>query len=182
MEAGEEGYLYHWMNMKKTEDVFENDYMPARWEHEVGGRRIFGNSFSRNKMFSFGEERCVRLTVDKRILASTNKIIPLDAELVHTQTHFPQMKPPRDRLKFGRYGSEFAEEFVIGDIRNIARCIVKVDVRRYYSGSFYSFVQHTVKQFCHTHDIDYELSPEVQKYLRDTEERWAEDDLEDEAA
>jgi hypothetical protein len=178
VETGEEGYLYHWMDMDKGAFVFEHDEMPGRWTHIIGQREIAGNSFSRNKVMSFGEERCVRLTVDKRALAARHKIIPLDAELVHFRTRSRGKEPAariRDRVMNSSSGSHFAEEFVVGDIVDLSRYIVKVDIRCFHSGLFYSFCQ-DAKQYCHTHDLNYEFSDCAIKFMKDTEARWAEDD------
>lgn len=172
-EGPSDTLLYHWMTMAKTEDVFDNDYMPAKWTHVIGGREILGNSFTRNKMFRFGEAHCVRLTVDKRALQYTNRIIPLDGELVHTRQHFPK-SIRKDRVEWGKSGSQFAEEFVVGDIHDLSRCIVKVDVHGFNSGYFWSFCE-TVKQYCHTHDLDYAFSPDAVAKLKRSEDNWAED-------
>lgn len=173
LEAGEAGYLYHWMTMEKSDDVLENDRMPARWEHKIDGRVVLGNSFTRNKMFSFGEEHCIRLTVDKRILSHTNKIIPLDGEFVWSRQHYPRALR-HDRVAH-TVGNHFGEEFVVGDIVDLSRAVVKIDVRGYNSSLFYSHVQ-LVKQYCMTHDLDYALSPDAAKMIKDTLERWRDDD------
>jgi hypothetical protein len=181
MEAGEAGYLYHWLDMQKGEHIFEFDEMPARFKHMIGGRIVLGNSFSRNKMFRFGYDRFVRLTVDKRMLGAQNKMIPLDAELVHRRIGWGKDGDTQDRHAHARTGAQFAEEFVVGDIRDLHRVITHIDIHGYNSGGFHAYVQF-VKQYCHRHDISYTISAEAQKKLKRIEDTWAEDDELDESA
>lgn len=173
-EAAENGVLFHWMDLDKAEHVVETNTMDARWKHLIDNRAVLGNSFSRNKVFRFGEERCIRLTVDRRVIAQTNKIIPLDGELVHSREHYPRALTV-DRHFHSKTGAQFAEEFVVGPIKNLSRAIIKVEIDAYNSGRFYATAME-VKEYCARNDIECILTAQAQKFIKDTEDRWAEDD------
>jgi arylsulfatase A-like enzyme len=84
----------------------------------------------------------VRLTVNQSLLARNHKIIPLNAELVHSFTQhndflndygmppetLSQYKPeePDDRTKPDV--DRFDEEFVVGDIKQLHRYIISIDI------------------------------------------------------
>jgi hypothetical protein len=174
-ESGEAGFLYHWIDTAKAQNVFETDVMPARWTHTVDRRDIQGNSFSRNPMFKFGEERCFRITVDKRALSAQNRIIPLDAEFVHSRKYYPKALA-NDRKDRGPSGSQFAEEFVVGDIHNLHRIITKLEVRWVYQSGYFYKTCEDAKNYCNRWDIECVLASDVKKYMSDTEARWVEDD------
>jgi hypothetical protein len=168
-EAVGGNYLYHGMGYRKALDVFYADAMPAKYAHKfpIFGKEkdfdyhqnparwsnsVYGNSFTRNKRLAWD---FVQITVDKNILAQTNKIVPLDGQLVNDYKNrlafhksVPNMfksnvpdgwkydnqgnRIPISYRKFdydrGTLGGELSEEFVIGDIKNIHRCIVKIEI------------------------------------------------------
>lgn len=138
--------LYHNMTDEKARAVFSNDSLPANWQSNIPGLgRVNGNSFTRNK--EYGTEYTyggyiVRLVVDQAKLAQTHKIVPVNAELLQRQaatnnsrlsgglepsphTEFPRSamdrnkRDPRERMD---------EEFVIGDINNLHRYVVGIQV------------------------------------------------------
>lgn len=114
---------------------------------------VMGNSFTRNKNLAWDY---VQLTVDRNILAQHNKIVPLDGQLVNDfKNSFAFHKSVDNRFKSnivsarkydpatgqmiptdyrkwdydrGMPGDALSEEFVIGDIKNIHRCIVKIEL------------------------------------------------------
>lgn len=168
-EAVGGNYLYHGMDYGKALDVFYLDAMPAKFAHKfpIFGKEkdfdyyknpkrwennVYGNSFTRNKRLAWDY---VQITVDRNILAQTNKIVPLDGELMNDYKNamaFHKDTPNRfkanvpDGWKIDRQGNrsvtsyrkfdydrgmnrdQLSEEFVIGDIKNIHRCIVKIEV------------------------------------------------------
>ena len=137
LTEGRDQSLYHWMNPIKANSVFASDRMEARWTHRIDGRDVMGNSFTRNSHFDWG--RMIRLTVDQTRLTQTNKIIPLDGEYVfsrthgHTETDWRKARPfYMDRHAFSKLGRKaslvMAEEFVVGDINNLHRCLKQIEI------------------------------------------------------
>lgn len=146
---GRDAPLYHWMSDKKAANVFATNTMLAYWEHDVPGLgTLKGNSFSRNAALRHG---LVRITVDQARLAQTNRMVPLEGEAIHRRKILNIMKrqfgqepvpanEPLDDVQPGRRvrypagypSSEYlAEEFVIGDIKNISRAITKIEIVNY---------------------------------------------------
>ncbi len=136
-----EDNLYHYMSPQKALSVFSSDDMPGKWVHnipELG--EVKGNSFTRNKRFSgSSNNRFIKLTVDKNKLQANNKIIPLDAEKVYTYTRKRQEQPKNaskfsdirisDRSLNKRFRDHaMSEEFVVGDIVNLNRMLIKIEI------------------------------------------------------
>lgn len=143
VNEGRDAPLYHIMGEQKAQYVFTKDVMPARWTHNIPGvGKVSGNSFSRNKFLQQEQNMVVRLTVNQSLLARNHKIIPLNAELVHSFTQhndflndygmppetLSQYKPeePDDRTKPDV--DRFDEEFVVGDIKQLHRYIISIDI------------------------------------------------------
>jgi len=117
--------LYHFMGYEKTESVFVNDYMPAKWKHKVRDEKgnviiLTGNSFTRNKHASFTN---VRLTIDQELLSSNYKIIPIDGQRAFGGPNVPSQRNQK------QYAVSLDEEFVIGDIKNLHRYIKLIEFR-----------------------------------------------------
>lgn len=129
--------LYHLMTIEKALSCFENNEMPAKWKHDIPTKNfqrrekitVYGNSFSRNKNIYFGPDHIIKITVDQFKLNANNKIIPLDGEYVHRFTHDGVLYYDKER--------NFAEEFVVGDIKNFISKITHVHVGKYLIGSLY---------------------------------------------
>lgn len=124
INEGREGPLYHLMEIEKALAVFAQDAMEARWVHKLAGKEVIGNSFTRNKKLVWG--RPVRLTVDQRILAQTNKIIPLDGEYVFRQTHGYSLIRDRIYNAPDSTNAVWSEEFVVGPISALHRIIIAI--------------------------------------------------------
>ncbi len=122
--------LFHYMSYDKSDDVFATDEMLAKWQHDIPGMGVVGgNSFSRNPRFDWGMNVC--LTVDQAKLAATNKIIPLDGHYVFYQKEYKNAQIRDRHIRGGRDGDRsdvLAEEFVIGDIKNLHRVITKIEL------------------------------------------------------
>ncbi len=130
--------LYHWMTRDKAEYCFKHDEMPGRWEHylPVEGDDYSGNSLSRNKrLHLYGD---YRVTLDQAKLAARYKIIPVDGEYVFhgNPKRFPwrdatgvkRFSPPGDHIRSRKnyYDADLAEEFVIGDIKQLHKYLIEV--------------------------------------------------------
>jgi len=139
------GYLYHGMNEAKALAVFSNDSIPANWQSNLPGiGRVDGNSFSRNKLYGIEWLHggyLVRLVLDQARLAQTHKMLPVNAERVHrlSTTNYTRRElgnPEYDitdmpRTANDRHKSDSArmdEEFVVGDINNLHRYVVSIDL------------------------------------------------------
>ncbi len=85
---GREAPLYHWVDKSKLYSILQEDEMKGYWFHIIpeGNRRVYGSSLTRNKRFVY-PDRVGRLTFDQGKLAQTNRIIPLDAEVVFGHTY-----------------------------------------------------------------------------------------------
>jgi hypothetical protein len=112
-EAVTDTYLYHGMDYRKALETLYSDVLEARFPNrfpqntkdtnldinkhpEYFKNTVKGNSFTRNKRLAWAP---VQLTVDRQILAQTNKIIPVDGQrLMHlrnaTALHRGGMKNP----------------------------------------------------------------------------------------
>lgn len=128
--------LYHILWTAKAYDIFTNDHMPARWKHDIPGLgERLGNSFSRNATMKFGRpdfaasSTPIRLVMNQDKLAQSYKIIPLDAEHVmnHTYGSNRQSIGFKDRRFHADDSGQYAEEFVIGDIKALHRFIAKIE-------------------------------------------------------
>lgn len=142
------GYLYHSMQVAKSAAVFSNDSMPANWQSNIPGiGRVNGNSFTRNKEYGTVYHvggYMVRLVIDQARLAQTHKIVPVNAELLHRQATTNNSRlsgglPPNPHTGFPRNAMDrnkrspqerMDEEFVIGDINNLHRYIVEIQLPR----------------------------------------------------
>lgn len=139
------GYLYHGMNERKALAVLSNDSMPANWQSNIPGvGRVNGNSFSRNKLYGtrwLEGGYIVRLVMDQAKLAQTHKMIPVNAERLHQlaitnntrrELGNPEMgitdtqRTTNDRRKSD--AARMDEEFVVGDINNLHRYIVSIEL------------------------------------------------------
>jgi len=136
---GRMGFLYHSMDLLKSHYVFATDIMPAFWTHTIPGLgTLKGNSFSRNRLLRYN---FVTITVDQAKLAYNNRIIPLDGNYVHQNRKKDPNQPvdwiPRlsdrshDSLPYYKKMPKhfLQEEFVVGEIRQLHRKIVQIDIR-----------------------------------------------------
>jgi hypothetical protein len=141
--------LYHWISEKKANDITKEDILYGNFIHTLRGKKIKGNSFSRNKNLKINYST-IRLTVDKDKLKNNYKIIPLDAEIIHrgvdtSDDYKYQRYKDRNPKKTNVFGDQpiqknfdeyrFDEEFVVGDIKNISRYITQID---FFKDEWYS--------------------------------------------
>jgi hypothetical protein len=135
LNEGRDAPLYHAVDFVKARNIFHNDMMPATWAHYVPQLgKLKGNSFTRNKRFVFHN---VVIKFDQAKLASTHKIVPLDANRVYYQGYNDAkaaaghyVTPPEYRRYDRQHNDrdQMMEEFVIGDIKNLHRYIVSINV------------------------------------------------------
>lgn len=158
--------LYHHMYAGKVFDIFKKDMMPAKWEHDIPnlGTRL-GNSFTRNREYR-RNDRPVCLSMDQEKLAAHNKIVPLDGEFVFQHKYGDsRYKTLHDRI-MNADGGQLAEEFVIGDIKNLHRCIAHIEVKNTYSFLTPAEVRElveTVKDYAEKYSIPYTIHAETLK-------------------
>lgn len=169
--------LYHWMDAKKSLSVFEHDKFTQLWTHETKEGTFKGISFSRNSSFTYGEKP-VRLTFDQAKLAARFKIIPLDAERAFAHSmNSTGWYNRKDRKMNSKNSQQYAEEFVIGDIKPLHKFITKIEVTKRASigNSSRSLIQEA-EEYAKKWNIPLELAPEVIK----AKEQWKLDDEDDE--
>lgn len=149
--------LYHLMGYDKALWVLEHDMLEAHWTHDIPnlGKKK-GISFSRNKFFHYGE-KAVKLTIDQQKLSAFKKIIPLDAELVYRHNSGLRQSPDlRDRKMNKKSGQQYAEEFVVGEIKQLHRVLKKVDVNYavYHRQSMFKQLMKDVREYCKKYNIE----------------------------
>ena len=182
-----EAPLYHYMDYEKSMDVFGRDEMHAYWRHTIPGMGdVKGNSFSRNPRFGY-PGRPVKLTVDQAKLAQTNKIVPLDGEMIFRG--WGGIGKPRpghaDRIMNSRPGhSQLAEEFVVGDINRLHRCITNIELQNpnvyHMSGQEIINLDEAVRAYAAKYEIPLSVHPNYEAKLEEIRERWAEYERENE--
>lgn len=174
--------LYHEMDFKKAENVFSTDAMPAKWFHNIPGLgEVYGNSFSRNKSFSMG--RPVKLVVNQSSLATRHKIIPLDGERIFRHTEHGKMSDSWaaiDRQSNAKIDSRFvlAEEFVIGDIKNLHKHLIEIQLSNtiLLNSSEVMSLYELVKEYCARWSISLRISQSYKEKIKEIEQRRAEED------
>jgi len=149
LPSGRYAPLYHVMDVHKAVAVFTGDAMPARFTHfdVVGRRMVSGNSFSRNPGMAVRATDCIRITVDQDALRNRHRLIPFDADAAYERycrfmdddgnMNWEEFEDywdahdydPRetDRRK-SRWGQQWSEEFVLGDIRELHRYVTRIEV------------------------------------------------------
>lgn len=165
INEGRDSSLYHTMSFEKAIDVLMNDKMPARWMHEIPGLgKILGNSFTRSKNLNWYGN--LKIEVDEKVLSQNNRIIPLDGERV-----FMHSLKSSKRLPIGRLDNPLAEEFVVGDIKNLHRAIKKVTVlaknRQFVSDNDLLNLYGITKGYCEKWDILFDCSEDAMKKIKD---------------
>lgn len=167
--------LYHWMDEKKAVSVFADDAFNRTWKHETAEGELDGISFSRNSNFTYGQ-KAVRLTFDQGALASRFKIMPLDAERAfHHSVDNPSWYKMKDRKMNSQHSTQYAEEFVIGKIKNLHKYITKIEVSKHISRNVHSVVA-DAKKYAEKWNIPISIAPEVEKRIEDDLQRWEEDE------
>jgi hypothetical protein len=168
-ESGMRELIYHWIGDKKVDDIVKEDTLFGNFIHIIRGRKIKGNSFSRNKNLKINYST-IRLTVDKDKLKNNYKIIPLDAEITHrridtSDKHKYERFRDRNPKKSNVFGDQpiqkdfdkyrFDEEFVVGDIKNISRCITQIDIfkKEWYSDEIDNGKVEKLLEYCRLHNI-----------------------------
>jgi hypothetical protein len=133
--------LYHWLDSNKIKHVLAHDEMLGKWEHymPVEGKTFQGNSLSRNSRLDLTHTN-VRFTFNQAKLAARFKIIPVDGSYVYHGKGVHAMTNPIDkkaRLKhldhmrdrtFQADQSNYSEEFVIGDIKQVHLYIDEIKI------------------------------------------------------
>ena len=202
---GRDAPLYHTMDYDKAIDVFENDFMPALWTHNIPGiGKVDGNSFSRNKNLRFRNH--VLLTINQRAITK-NKIIPLDGHAIFAYTDYPHFRSIDDNRDRNQHdsrkgyngigwgdsrshdgkitrGQPLSEEFVVGDIKNLHTIITEIylfENVHYYKiigNKRISELFETAKIFSEKYNIPLKIQPTVQEKLNDylDKEQYDDDD------
>ncbi len=144
--------LYHHMDVPKALSVLRADAMPARFRHHdpVTGAYLDGNSFSRNASMGVRPTDSVRLVVDPVGLRARHRVVPLDSDAAFERyRRFLNDAGAVDWEEYGDYWNaydldpserdrtrnawqhQWAEEFVVGDIRDLHRHVVSVEVNHH---------------------------------------------------
>jgi len=149
--------LYHWMDAKKADAVFKDDAFTQLWSHETKEGTFHGTSLSRNANFTYGEKP-VRLTFDQAKLANRFKIIPLDAERAfHYSMHSASWFNMKDR-KINKDGQQYAEEFVIGKIKNLHEYLTHVEISKHVRRNAVELVE-AARAYCDKWNLKLTIAP-----------------------
>ena len=165
------------MDVHKAVAVFTDDTMPARFTHHdlVGGRLISGNSFSRNPGMSVRPTDCVRITMDQDALRRRHRIIPFDADAAYERysrfigddgrvdwEEFEDywdaydLDPKESDRSKRRWGQQWSEEFVLGDIRELHRYVARIEVN-YQDHPRWHAAQSAANDFANRFGIEIEI-------------------------
>jgi hypothetical protein len=182
IEEGRDAPLYHSMDFKKSMDVFMNDKMPAKWQHNLPRiGKVFGNSFTRNKNLKWCSNM-VSLTMDQTKLSQGHKIIPLDGEAIFQYSisgKLPWHGTLKDRIAHS-HDEPLSEEFVVGDITPLHKYIRSIELgsNRGCESSGWEAIQlcELVKDYSQKFGIPLKIHQKFLKYIEDTKAYWAEDD------
>lgn len=197
---GRDAVLYHTMDQYKARNVFSDDIMPARFEHNIPGYgKIKGNSFTRNVKLIWNG--CIRLTIDQNKLSRRYKIIPLDGEHAfrfsmnsEEKEYWERIKDKmRDRLLHRgspnnteelTYGIEpLSEEFVIGDIKNLHQYIIRI---YFYANEGFNSIgpgakvtlYDIVNRYCERWKISLVVNPAIPREISRIKQEWEDEDEE----
>lgn len=172
LKEGRDAPLYSWIDADKAKVVFSDDVFPATWEHKLDryiGKRVWGSSMTRNRAFiSQDPTKMFRLKFDQRQIAHTNRIMTVDAEYagIYARSELPGSisfeRSDRAKAKWS-HKAQMSEEFVVGDIKRVHRCVTEVrhissydkilrDEIRHYK-TLYDFERLGVFKWCSLHDI-----------------------------
>lgn len=139
------GELYHWITSeKKLQQLVRDDVISGTWEHyfPIEGKLWSGSSFTRNPKLDLMMTTGVRLTLDQAKLAARFKIRPVNGEYVFfgkrfnsfdkTHPRYKEKLANLDRFNDRKMNPEhnFAEEFIVGDIKEAHRYITGFKGRR----------------------------------------------------
>ena len=160
VESSRSAPLYHQMEYPKTINVC----MPARWVHNLPDLgEVYGNSFSRNKHRHL--RGVTNITVDQAKLAERFKIIPLDGEAIYRRIPRIPIGVPKDRPR-SQYDA-LQEEFIVGDIRNLHKYMISVELTAKYPHSDNTFMDlyQSTKEYCDKWSIPLTLDEEFEYNL-----------------
>jgi hypothetical protein len=148
INEGRDADLYHNLDYRKIAPVLSNNSLPALWQHDIPGLgKIKGNSFTRNSLYGTEYQHggySVQLVFDQAKLAQRHRIIPVNAEMVHTlnRTNYSRRRsglPDFTVKDMGKYdmdrtkrqaAARMDEEFVVGDIKNLNNYLKEIRVFR----------------------------------------------------
>jgi hypothetical protein len=160
--------LFHIMQWKKAKNVFETDHMPGRFEHDIPGYgKVLGNSLTRNQNISWYGSTILQMNQTK--LAQRFKIIPLNGEFVLA---YKQTQDLKNTYK-DRGSSELAEEFVVGDIKNLHIYVDKITIKYKHEFRFASKdekleIYHIPKAYAEKWNIPIIIAPEIIEFANPT--------------
>lgn len=130
---GRDAPLYHNFSLEseKAQTVFLNDVLPAAWIHNIPKLgKTKGTSFTRNPRLEWGD---IRLKCNQAKLAYTHKIIPLDGQVVFSNSVASGRVfiPVTDRggSSSRKERDTLAEEFVLGDIKPLHDYLIDITVQ-----------------------------------------------------
>lgn len=192
IKEGRDAPLYHWISVDKLAFLIKRDVLLGNWEHKnpETGKTIMGTSLSRNKRFRWAG-RNVRIVFDQARLARDYKILPLDANLVAYYTALGLKGDNWKKNNFnrskvdakGNWSLDFGEEFILGDIKNAHKYIMRIDFTREGLGKLARVfgkigLKKDIRQYIDNYNIPVRFIPPVDstQHMRMRENRL--DDLE----
>lgn len=175
--------LYHFMDDFKARDCFQRDAMEAKWEHLIDGRRVKGNSFSRNANYHM--PRIIRLVMNQMALAARHKIIPIDGERTFHTTLRKDADDDRevtlrDRIMNSNRDKALQEEFVLGDIAPLSKFISAIEFNNpsnyFMRDSELIELHDLVTAYADKHGIELRVHPDVKRKIARVHELQSLDD------
>jgi hypothetical protein len=135
------------MEVDKAVDVLKNDRFTRLWKHETHEGSFEGISFSRNPNFHYGN-KALRLVLNLQKVKQKYKIVQLDAERAfHHSVENPRWYVIKDR-KLNKNGQQYAEEFVLGDLKDLHKYIERIEIMKTASHSRkFSDLQDAVNEY-----------------------------------
>lgn len=112
--------LYHFTTANGLRGILDDNRILANTTHIVNRRSLNGVSLTRDANFDYETTKPFRLTLDPTILQRQHRVLPVRAGEVQ---HIHKADAQNDQ-----YGNE-AEEFVVGAITHLDRCLRGVAVR-----------------------------------------------------
>jgi len=129
---------YGYRGQQRDNQVISRSKIPKIFRRKVE-HRVWGNSFTRTKNNPWLSGLVV-IIVDQNKIAQTNKIIPVNGEMLFKGKYNASANQ-------GFMDRELAEEFVIGDIKNLNRVLVDIQINRNLDTDLKNLIQNYAAQY-----------------------------------
>lgn len=165
--------LYHWSSIEKIQRIIHDDTMYGKFKHIINRKEYVGNSLSRNNRMIITNYN-IRITLDQEKLKHNYRMFTVDAEIIHRKIDVrkPELYPSRIKIndrspnKTNTFGDSpikkdfnnyiFAEEFILGDIKNVHKYIKEIkitDNKNWMVKKLSNKLIENLKWYCNKFDI-----------------------------